>query len=133
MVVEPRELVNEFLFRDFHRHIPGGGRMMDLGSGTGHSIVRFGDRFDSVLGVVSGFDFVTAIGCFHHLPPETFDGLLQRIFDCLEPGGRLLIADPIQVDLSLQPGEIARWNATSVAAGLAFTSDAEEADEAQAT
>ena len=51
VVVEPRELVNEFLFRDFHPDIPGGGRMLDLGSGTGHSIVRFGERFDSVLGV----------------------------------------------------------------------------------
>lgn len=51
VVVKPRELVNEFLFRDFHQDIPGGGRMLDLGSGTGHSIIRFGDRFDSVLGV----------------------------------------------------------------------------------
>ena len=80
--------------------------------------------------MVSRFDFITAIGCFHHLPPETFDDLLGRIFDCLVPGGQLLIADPIEVDLSRQPEEIARWNAGSVAAGLAFTSDAEEADEA---
>ena len=36
VIVEPRELVNELLFRDFHRDIPGGGRMLDLGSGSGN-------------------------------------------------------------------------------------------------
>lgn len=166
VVVEPRELANEILFADVDHAVPRGGRMLDIGCGTGHGLLRFGDRFDAVIGVdhspamlamaaaklkargrvntflvrdnvfefigsvVTPFDFVTAIGCFHHLLPETLPGLLRSVANALAPGGRLLIADPIRVDLSKQPAEIAEWNAKSVAVGLDFDSDAEEADEA---
>ena len=166
VVVEPRELANEILFADIDHAVPRGGRMLDIGCDTGHGLMRFGGRFDAVIGIdhspamlamaavklkaggrnntilvrqnvfefmesaFTPFDFVTAIGCFHHLLPETLPGLLRSIAVALSPGGRLLVADPIRVDLSKQPAEIAEWNAKSVAVGLDFDSDAEEADEA---
>ncbi|MEE4294443.1 MAG: class I SAM-dependent methyltransferase [Xanthomonadales bacterium] len=166
VVVHPRELANEILFGEIEAAIPQGGRMLDLGCGTGHSVLRFGQRFDAVVGVdhspemlaqalakletsqsnnvvllcqnlfdfigsvTTRFDFITAIGCFHHLQPETLPGVLRSVSRILRPGGRVLIADPIRVDLSKQPAEVAEWNAASVAIGLDFTSDEEEADEA---
>jgi len=166
VVVHPRELANEVLFGEIDAAIPKGGRMLDIGCGTGHSVLRFGQRFDAVIGVdhspemlaqalakleaaqsnnvvllcqdlfdfidsvTTRFDFITAIGCFHHLQPHKLPGVLESVSNILRPGGRVLVADPIQVDLSKQPAEVAEWNAASVAVGLDFTSDEEEADEA---
>lgn len=166
LIVKPREVINDLLFQPFHAMIPDGARMLDLGTGTGHAALRFGERFEAVVGVdhsqamlqladrklreaglrhvvlfeqdmqtfldsaVSRFDFVTAVGCLHHLPAETIPGVLHSAFETLKPGGRLLVAEPIEVDLSQQPGEIAAWNARSVAAGRDFSTEVEEADEA---
>ena len=51
VIVQPRELANEILFGRIEEAIPSGGRMLDLGCGTGHSVLRFGRRFDAVIGV----------------------------------------------------------------------------------
>jgi SAM-dependent methyltransferase len=165
VVVEPRALANQHLFGKFDSAIKEGSRMLDLGAGTGHGILRFGRRFEAVVGVdhspdmlavarrnlqragvvnavlirqdifdflesaIMSFDFVSAIGCLHHLPPETISDLVYRVSQRLVAGGMLLIADPIAVGAARPPHEIARWNAGSVVAQLAFSSNAEEADE----
>lgn len=167
VVVEPRQFANELLFAQFDAAIPPGNRMLDIGTGTGHSILRFGQRFGAVLGVdhspemlavakhklqvaglvhavlvrqnifdfidrlVTEFDFVSIIGCLHHLPPASIADLIAKVGERLASGGQLLIADPIETDLSQQPEEVIRWNAASVAPRLAFScNDLTEADEA---
>lgn len=166
LIVRPREPLNELLFKPFEEAIPNGARMLDLGTGTGHAVLRFAERFEAVVGVdhspamlqladrklraaslrhavlfqqnmqafidsvISRFDFVTAVGCLHHLPAQAIAPLLRSVFTVLKPGGRLLIAEPVVVDLSQQPREIIDWNAQSVVAGRDFCTDVEEADEA---
>lgn len=165
VVVEPRQVMNDLLFEDFSERITGGERMLDLGTGTGHSIIRFGDRFGQVTGVDHSeemlgsaktnfaamglnhvslvvkdmfsflqedghkYQFVSAIGCLHHLPPSTIGDLLRDIHSHLSDDGLLLIAEPVHADQSVPPAEISEWNTHSVAHSLRFSSDAEEADE----
>jgi SAM-dependent methyltransferase len=51
LIVEPRVFANELLFSPFEHALRGGGRMLDLGCGTGHLLRRYGPRFGSVTGV----------------------------------------------------------------------------------
>ena len=48
LIVRPREPLNDLLFDPFMAAIPNGARMLDLGTGTGHAVLRFGDRFEAV-------------------------------------------------------------------------------------
>jgi len=95
-----------------------------------HATLIEQDLFVFLESVVNGFDLVTSIGCLHHLPPSIIPNLFNKIHNCLNKEGQLIIADPIMVDLSMQPAEIIGWNRESVAAGLGFSSEADEADEA---
>jgi ubiquinone/menaquinone biosynthesis C-methylase UbiE len=51
VVVAPRSVCNAFAFARFAWLVTAGRRMLDLGCGTGHMTVRFGRRFDQVVGV----------------------------------------------------------------------------------
>jgi ubiquinone/menaquinone biosynthesis C-methylase UbiE len=51
VVVEPRQVTNRLLFRHFASGIGSGGQMLDLGCGTGHMSLRFGNRFERVTAV----------------------------------------------------------------------------------
>jgi ubiquinone/menaquinone biosynthesis C-methylase UbiE len=51
VVVDTRECFNELVFAGVEPLIGPGEAMLDLGCGTGHSILRFGSRFKTVLGV----------------------------------------------------------------------------------
>lgn len=51
VVVAPRALTNDALFKQFSRLVKPGRRMLDLACGTGHMTFRFGDRFTEVVAV----------------------------------------------------------------------------------
>ena len=51
VVVEPRAYANDLLFRPIERRIRPGKRFLDVGCGTGHMLLRFGDRFENITGV----------------------------------------------------------------------------------
>lgn len=51
VVVQPRAVANDLAFARFDDLIPTGGRMLDLGCGTGHMLLRYASRFESVRGV----------------------------------------------------------------------------------
>jgi len=49
IVVRPRVIANDVLFARFRDLVRPGGRMLDAASGTGHMVMRFGDRFTEVV------------------------------------------------------------------------------------
>lgn len=51
VITEPRELANRHLFARVARLIPRSGDMLDLACGTGHMLLRYGDRFTTRVGV----------------------------------------------------------------------------------
>jgi ubiquinone/menaquinone biosynthesis C-methylase UbiE len=51
VVVAPREITNTLAFARFTRSVPRGRAMLDLGCGTGHMSLRFGERFERVVAV----------------------------------------------------------------------------------
>ena len=99
-------------------------------AGIRHATLIRQDAFIFLKSLVSDFDLVTAIGFLHHLPAETLGELLRLTADRVAPGGLLMVAEPIAIDVTTQPEEIVRWNQASVAAGVDFDTEVEEADEA---
>jgi len=51
VVVDPRSYLNEMLFAPIAKIVKAGESMLDLGCGTGHMMLRFGQQFQSVTGV----------------------------------------------------------------------------------
>jgi ubiquinone/menaquinone biosynthesis C-methylase UbiE len=51
VVVSPRKVANDILFRQFSKFIEPGHRMLDIASGTGHMMMRFATRFSEVTAV----------------------------------------------------------------------------------
>jgi len=67
----------------------------------------------------------------HHLRPPDLPEILGSIRKRLNPGGRFLVAEPIDCpSLHHVPGWLDRWNRRSVAAREAYSRPAEEPDEA---
>jgi ubiquinone/menaquinone biosynthesis C-methylase UbiE len=78
-----------------------------------------------------GFDLITVSGMLHHLRPPDLPAILDNIRKRLNPGGRFLVAEPIDCpQLHRLPGWLDRWNRRSVAAHEAYSRPAEEPDEA---
>ena len=51
VVVEPRKFPNDLLFGPLDRCVGRGESMLDLGTGTGHMLLRYGSRFERRVGV----------------------------------------------------------------------------------
>jgi 2-polyprenyl-3-methyl-5-hydroxy-6-metoxy-1,4-benzoquinol methylase len=51
VTVEPREFANRLLFSDITKLMSPGDKMLDLGCGTGHIVLRYGQYFKSILAV----------------------------------------------------------------------------------
>ena len=51
VVVDPRSYLNEMLFAPIAKTVKAGQSMLDLGCGTGHMMLRFGQQFQTVTGV----------------------------------------------------------------------------------
>lgn len=51
VVVKPRALANDLAFGRFENLLPSSGRMLDLGCGTGHMLLRYAPRYEYVCGV----------------------------------------------------------------------------------
>ena len=51
IVVTPRAILDELLFRKIDRIVRAGNRMLDIGCGTGHMLLRFGSFFQELTGV----------------------------------------------------------------------------------
>ena len=48
---------------------------------------------------------VTCVGCLHHLPVEAFDVFFRLVKSRLRPGGRLLLAEPVDTQGRQAPPE----------------------------
>lgn len=75
------------------------------------------------------FDIITAIGFLHHLTDKQVLFVLERISGKLVPGGRILIADPVDMGNSQPPSLIRWWNQRSLAAHVGYTEEPPEPDE----
>lgn len=51
VVIEPRRFANRLLFAQVERFVPRGGAMLDLACGTGHMLIRYGERFERSTGI----------------------------------------------------------------------------------
>lgn len=51
VVVTPRAILSGLLFRKIERTVRAGNRMLDIGCGTGHMLLRFGSLFQELTGV----------------------------------------------------------------------------------
>ena len=164
VVVDPRRYPNDLLFAPIAARVPAGGAMLDLGTGTGHMLERFGAGRDRVVAVdhseamltsaranaqrlglevsfhcadlfehLSGdnglYRLVTCVGCLHHLLPADIPRLVAAAAARLEPGGVVVLAEPIEIDHE-PPAALTAWNRRSAAAALGYSVQAEEPDEA---
>lgn len=93
--------------------------------------VRFlqGDVFEFVDACSERFDLVTCVGLLHHLEPTSLADVLRRIARLCRPGGLVVIAEPVAVDVANQPAEVAEWNRQSLGARVGYSTHAEEPDE----
>jgi SAM-dependent methyltransferase len=166
IITEPREYPNDLLFAPLDPHIAQGKRMLDLGCGTGQMILRYGERFDSVIGVdhspemlaqarsniskrgledvklvetnlfdflasdEGSYDFVSCVGCLHHLPLESIPRVFELVSARLHKEAVFLLAEPIDVNLDALPPEIEDWNAESIMKDRAYTVEVEDPEEA---
>src|SRR5687767_911927 len=55
------------------------------------------------------FDLVTCVGVLHHLPVARIAPLLADVARRLRPGGVVVLAEPVQVDLATLPPALAQW------------------------
>jgi len=51
MVVEPRDYANDLLFYPFKKHLKTGDKMLDIGCGTGHMLIRYANNYKTVVGI----------------------------------------------------------------------------------
>lgn len=98
-------------------------------SGITHVKLHCRDLFEYLAEEQRSFELVTCVGCLHHLRENDIGRLLQRAANLLKPEGCLVVAEPIEVSTPC-PEEIAEWNAQSLAAGISYSKQVEEPDEA---
>jgi ubiquinone/menaquinone biosynthesis C-methylase UbiE len=87
------------------------------------------DVFEFVRAHADRYELVTCVGLLHHLDPATLPQALRDIARLMKPGGHLVIAEPIDVDVATQPAEVVAWNRRSIGARVGYSVAAEEPDE----
>lgn len=87
------------------------------------------DAFGFAAACEERFDFICAVGFLHHLSHDDLDEMLGLLRDLLEPGGRLLIAEPLQFDPADEPGLARWWNAPFRARFKGYSLAVDEPDE----
>lgn len=75
------------------------------------------------------FDLITAIGFLHHLTDDQVMRVVERMSGLLAAGGRILLADPVDVGDRRPPSLIERWNRRSLAATATYEHEPPEPDE----
>lgn len=93
--------------------------------------VRFvqGDVFEFVRDCRERFDLVSCVGVLHHLDPARLGEVLGKLGALCAPGGHVVIAEPIAVDVARQPEELVAWGRQSLGARIGYSMHAEEPDE----
>ena len=76
------------------------------------------------------FDFISCVGCLHHLGRATIESVFGHARRLLRAGGVLLFAEPIVVAPDSVPPPVAQWNARSIGATLRYSVPADDPDEA---
>lgn len=112
-------LLQRWRFAKAARFIPGGARVLDVGSDDGALFEYLGDRLGSGVGVdpsvaeapsngrwrvIAGhfpgdvpaerFDVITALAVLEHVPEEKLTAFRNACIDHLEPGGRFIATVP---------------------------------------
>lgn len=75
------------------------------------------------------FDFMSCVGCLHHLPVEVIDEFFILTKKRLARRGRILLAEPIDTGTDREPRLITKWNSKSVMPERAKLIPFEESEE----
>jgi len=86
--------------------------------------------FDFLESDQGGYDFVSCVGCLHHLPLESIPRVFELVRERLNAKAVFLLAEPIDVNLDALPAEVADWNADSIMKERAYSEEPEEPEEA---
>jgi SAM-dependent methyltransferase len=76
------------------------------------------------------FSFVSCVGCLHHLPAEAFGEFFPAVRAHLQPGGQMLLAEPVDTGERRPPAAVRWWNARSIMSERAASMPMEESAEA---
>jgi SAM-dependent methyltransferase len=76
------------------------------------------------------FDLITAVGFLHHLQHQACQDLLAKMRAHLQPGGRIVIAEPMDFDPNDEPGLLRWWNQPFRTHFRGYETHAEDPDEA---
>ena len=102
-----------------------------LAAGIANVELRRASLVDFLAAARAGeFDFISCVGCLHHLGRDTIEAMFGHARRVLRGGGVLLFAEPIDVPTGSIPPAIVEWNAGSVASTLRYSVPAEDPDEA---
>jgi ubiquinone/menaquinone biosynthesis C-methylase UbiE len=74
-------------------------------------------------------DLITAVGFLHHLDDDQVRQVIAEMARRLAPGGKILIADPLDPEDKPEPRMIQRWNRRSLAVTSTYSEEPEEPDE----
>lgn len=87
------------------------------------------DLFQYLGSASDEFNFISCVGCLHHLPTEIIDEFLVLTKRRLTRQGRILLGEPVDTGAKKEPYFIKKWNANSVMPERAKLIPVEESEE----